>query len=66
MVYARLSYLYKMSGEIDKAVEVLDEAIAAINALPAGEKQTYGQAIPQIENLKTEWAAEKQDEQEDE
>ncbi len=62
MVYARLSHLYKKSGEIDKAMEVLDGAIAAINALPAHEKQTYERAIPQIERLKAEWAAEEQHE----
>jgi thiol-disulfide isomerase/thioredoxin len=65
MAYARLSHLYKMSGQTGKAIEVLDEAIAAINALPDDEKRTFERAIPQIERLKTEWSTEGQQEQED-
>ena len=55
--YYRLGQLYFAGGDTQKAVETIDKAIAAINALDEAQKSTYAPYVPELEKVKAQWTA---------
>jgi thiol-disulfide isomerase/thioredoxin len=53
--YYSLGQLYFAGGDSQKAIETIDKAIAAINALDEGQKSTYDRYVPELEKVKAQW-----------
>jgi thiol-disulfide isomerase/thioredoxin len=57
--YYSLGQLYFAGGDTQKAVETIDKAIAAINALDESQKGTYTPYVPELEKVKAQWTGAK-------
>ncbi len=55
--YVGLGHAYLQEGDDEKAVETLDAAIEAIEALDDAVKKPYARYIPELNKLKEQWAS---------